>query len=76
MRALRRGGLVAVAALLAVAAASAATPTPVQTSAPTVVEAGGATYPDKAYILTLPVAEAAGQRATSPSPRTSRGSPG
>jgi tight adherence protein B len=57
MRVFRRAGLVAFAALLAVAAANAATPTPTQTSAPTVVEAGGAAYPDKAYILTLPVAK-------------------
>jgi tight adherence protein B len=48
-----RGALVALAALVCAAVASAAGPE----AAPTIVEAGGATYPSKAYILTLPVAK-------------------
>jgi tight adherence protein B len=53
MSGVRRGGLVALAALLCAAAASATTPA----AAPTIVEAGGAAYPSKAYILALPKAQ-------------------
>jgi tight adherence protein B len=51
MKLIARLGLVAVAAALLVGAASGAAAPP----APKVVEAGGTTYPDRAYILTLPV---------------------
>jgi VWFA-related protein len=54
MSVVRRGWLVALAALVSAAAAATAT------QPPQLVEAGGAAYPEKAYILSLPTKESLG----------------